>query len=234
MTVRPRGRLLAGLIAVLLILGVVMVAIGNRTPQPPPTSSEVTDLRTGLPVPEPALAEGTPHDPPKASPEPADSVPTLPRSVPLRLDIPAIKVHSRVTSLGLQPDGTVEVPPLTANSPAGWYKYLATPGELGPAVILGHVDSARNGPAVFYRLGELRRGDTVSVTRADGAVATFAVRSVNQVPKSEFPTKAVYGPTSAAELRLVTCGGTFDRSRRSYQDNIIVFASLRSVARRPA
>lgn len=228
------GRPLAGLIVVLAVVGVIMVAIGARDPGPPPTGPDLTDLRTGLPVPTPALAEGTPSKAKHPATQSPGDVRPLGRSVPVRLDIPAIKVHSRVSSVGLHSDGSVEVPPLEPNSPAGWYRYLASPGELGPAVILGHVDSARNGPAVFYRLGQLRRGDTVTVTREDGSVAVFSVRSVNQVPKSDFPTAAVYGPTRAAELRLVTCGGDFDRSRRSYRDNIIVFASLQSVRRRPS
>jgi sortase (surface protein transpeptidase) len=147
-------------------------------------------------------------------------------SIPLALNIPAIGVHTRLMSLGLQKDGTVEVPPLEPNAPAGWYRNLSTPGEPGPAVILGHVDSARDGPAVFYRLRELRRGDRVSVDRADGSRVNFTVRSVARYPKKDFPTAAVYGPRPGAELRLVTCGGSFDALRRHYRDNIVVFAAL--------
>ena len=100
------------------------------------------------------------------------------------------------------------------------------PGELGPAVLLGHVDSAEYGPGVFFRLGALRPGDTVSVTRADARVATFRVTRVASFPKDRFPTLAVYGNTADAELRLITCGGAFDSSARSYENNIVVYAVL--------
>jgi sortase (surface protein transpeptidase) len=230
MTERPpppapeSGRLLVGLIVLLLAtVGGVMIVIGVHKPGPPPAPA---DLRTGVVAPAPDPAEGTPIAPPSAHP----TVPVRPlsRSVPVELSIPSIKVHTRVSSLGLQPDGTVEVPPLDRDAPVGWYRYLASPGEVGPAVILGHVDSARDGPSVFYRLGQVQRGDTVTVTRADASVATFTVRSVTEVPKSAFPSAEVYGPTQTPELRLVTCGGTFDRSRHSYRDNIIVSATLQS------
>jgi sortase (surface protein transpeptidase) len=147
-------------------------------------------------------------------------------SVPRTLDIPAIGVHTPLISLGLKPDGTVEVPPLDRDAPAGWYKNLATPGEAGPAVILGHVDSARDGPAVFYRLRDLQPGDRISVGRTDGSKVRFVVRSVARYPKKDFPTAAVYGPSPRAELRLVTCGGSFDALRRHYRDNIVVFAAM--------
>ena len=109
-------------------------------------------------------------------------------------------------------------------APAGWYRYLASPGEPGPAVILGHVDT-RSGPAVFHRLGVLRRGDLVRVTRQDGRVVRFRVTDVVLVAKSAFPTQAVYGATVLPTLRLVTCGGTFDRRAHSYTGNTVVFAS---------
>ena len=216
----------SALIAVLTVTGAGMVVVGAREPGPPPQGPDVT----GLPISEQQPTQPAPATRlPTASASSTTGAPrtarVLARSVPVTLDIPAIKVHSRVIGVGLRSDGTVEVPPLEKDSPAGWYRYLATPGERGPAVILGHVDTAGSGPAVFYRLGQLRRGDRIRVTRKDGSVVVFAVRSVNRVPKSNFPSAAVYGPTRAAELRLVTCGGDFDRSRRSYQDNIIVFAT---------
>jgi len=112
------------------------------------------------------------------------------------VNIPAIGVHTALMSLGLNPDGTIELPPLKGGAPAGWYKYLAAPGESGPAVILGHVDSAKDGPAVFYRLRELRKGDQISVIRADGRTARFTVRSVAKYSKNHFPSDAVYGPVA--------------------------------------
>ena len=146
--------------------------------------------------------------------------------MPVHLDIPAIGVSTSLMVLGLNADGTVAVPPLRAGAPAGWYRHLATPGEIGPAVILGHVDSAEDGPAVFYRLRELRSGDTVTVDRADGSTTVFTISQVAEYPKSAFPTDAVYGPVDYPALRLVTCGGTFDRRRRQYGGNVVVYASL--------
>ncbi len=120
----------------------------------------------------------------------------------------------------------MQVPPLARNSPAGWYRFSPTPGELGPSIILGHVDSARYGPAVFFKLGALRPGDLVSVTRADGRVAVFAVDRVVEYAKAQFPAFEVYGNTDNAALRLITCGGRFNLSARSYEDNIVAYASL--------
>jgi sortase (surface protein transpeptidase) len=150
------------------------------------------------------------------------------RSEPAQLDVPAIGIHTTVIPIGLNPDGTVQVPPLQADSPVGWYRPLASPGEAGAAVLLGHVDTAASGPAVFYRLGQLRRGDEVQVSRADGSVAVFTVTSVVEYPKSAFPTAAVYGRTDHPSLRLVTCGGVFDTATGSYRDNIVAYADLTS------
>ncbi|PZA22338.1 sortase domain-containing protein, partial [Modestobacter versicolor] len=109
---------------------------------------------------------------------------------------------------------------------AGWFAAGPAPGETGPAVLAGHVDD-RTGPAVFFRLEELTAGDEVRVTGADGQLVTFTVTRVASYPKDAFATAEVYGPTTGAELRLITCGGTFDRSRRSYTDNVVVFATAR-------
>jgi sortase (surface protein transpeptidase) len=146
--------------------------------------------------------------------------------VPVHLDIPAIGVSTPLMTLGLNPDGTIAVPPLRPDAPAGWYRYLATPGEAGPAVILGHVDTAAAGPAVFYRLRDLRPGDTITVRRLDASTAVFTVGQVVQYPKSAFPTDAVYGPVDHPALRLVTCGGAFDRIHRQYRGNVIAYAAL--------
>jgi sortase (surface protein transpeptidase) len=150
----------------------------------------------------------------------------LPPSEPTHLQIPSLGISSDLLQLGQNPDGTVQVPPLTKDSQAGWYRYGPTPGERGPAVLLGHVDSADYGPGVFFQLGALRPGATVTVTRADHTAATFRVIRVTSVPKDSFPTLAVYGNTDGAELRLITCGGRFDPDARNYLDNIVVFAVL--------
>jgi hypothetical protein len=140
---------------------------------------------------------------------------------PHRIVIPAIAVDADVIDLGLQPDGSMEVP--TDFSQTGWFTPGPRPGRVGPSVIAGHVDS-RSGPAVFFRLAELSPGDLIEVHSEQGEVVTFAVRELEQHPKDAFPTDAVYGPTSGPELRLITCGGDFDSDLRSYRDNVIVFA----------
>jgi sortase (surface protein transpeptidase) len=152
--------------------------------------------------------------------------------VPVRLEIPQLKVSSDLLQLGLNSDQTVQVPPLGKNSPAGWYKYSPTPGQLGPSVLLGHVDSAEYGPGVFFKLGALRPGSTVSVTRADRTTAVFRVDRVVSYSKDNFPTLEVYGNTDSAQLRLITCGGKFDLSSHHYESNIVAFATL--VSSQPA
>jgi sortase (surface protein transpeptidase) len=147
--------------------------------------------------------------------------------VPVRLEIPAIGVATGLQRLGRAGDGTVDVPSGPDQwDEAGWYEEGTRPGDPGSAVILGHVDS-KAGPAVFYRLRELRRGDRIEVVRAGGSRITFTVDRVEQYDKRRFPTAEVYYPTLRPMLRLVTCGGVFDRSTNHYTDNVIVFASLR-------
>ena len=158
--------------------------------------------------------------------------PSLPRSLPVSVDIPAIGVNSKLLHLGLNPDGTIQVPSLeTSSGVAAWYKYSATPGQIGSSVIEGHVDS-RQGPAVFFRLGALRPGDTVDITLADGITAIFRITGVREYAKSKFPAKAIYGATDYAALRLITCGGAFDYATGHYLSSTVVFASL--TASRPA
>jgi len=170
----------------------------------------------------------TPSVPAPSNVEPSVSTPTpveaahLGRSVPVRLQIPAIGVDSELMDLGLRADGTMEVPP--KGFPAGWYTGAPTPGELGPAIIAGHVDWT--GPGVFYNLRNLKADDQVTVTRQDGSVAAFRVTRVEQFPKAEFPTDLVYGDISYAGLRLITCGGAWNPQTRHYEDNIIAFAEL--------
>jgi hypothetical protein len=142
---------------------------------------------------------------------------------PRRLLIPTIGVDSRLQRLGRNADGSVEVP--LEWQVAGWFAEGPAPGERGPAVILGHVDS-RTGPAVFYHLRELQPGDAILVKHAQGRVSKFLVDRVEQFDKNGFPTQAVYFPTLEPVLRLITCGGDFDHSSGHYRDNVIAFASL--------
>jgi sortase (surface protein transpeptidase) len=142
-------------------------------------------------------------------------------SRPLRLRIPSISVDSGLIDLGLQADGTMEVP--ADGSTVGWYVNSPTPGELGPAVLAAHVDW-KGEKGVFYDLRDTEPGDEIDVQRADGTTVGFTVRQVEQYPKAEFPTAKVYGDVDSAQLRLITCGGEFDGSARSYVDNIVVYA----------
>jgi sortase (surface protein transpeptidase) len=149
-------------------------------------------------------------------------------SAPVALSVPSIGIDdAALVELGRNADGTVEVPSLDdPDARPGWYRDSPTPGALGPAIILGHVDSRRYGPGVFYDLADLQPGAVVEVARADGSVAHFAVDSVREVAKRDFPTIEVYGNLDHAGLRLITCGGEFDPDASSYESNIIVFASL--------
>lgn len=140
---------------------------------------------------------------------------------PVRLRIPALKVSTSLEPLGLAKDGTIAVPKRT--DIAGWYADGPRPGQSGPAVVLGHVDS-REGPGVFIDLVTIKAGALIKVDRADHTSVTFRVTRISRVPKTKFPTDLVYAPTLDPALRLVTCGGGFDTARRSYRDNVIVFA----------
>jgi hypothetical protein len=147
------------------------------------------------------------------------------RSVPETVDIPAIHVSARIISLGLSPDGSIAVPPLSRPFLAGWYDGGPTPGEPGAAVIVGHVDAAPVGPAVFYDLGRLRPGQRVYLTLADRRTATFVVSAAALYSKATFPGPAVYAPTRLPTLRLITCGGSFDSRTGHYLANVVVYAN---------
>jgi hypothetical protein len=209
---------LAVALAVAAAVAVVVAVTGQeQAPQPAATSGEPT--RSAPPTPSAA-----PAPPPEAPGTPAADAPAV--AAPVSVGIPSIDVTSELMRLALNDDGTVEVPPLEPDDRAGWYQRGPAPGATGPAVILGHVDSAEHGPGIFFDLGALQPGDEVEVARADGTVAVFAVDRVERHPKDDFPTIAVYGNTDDAQLRLITCGGDFDSGARSYEDNVIAFATL--------
>lgn len=209
-TTRRRGYLIALIVALLAALVVLALTLGGgpepSTAQPPPARPVAVD-------PEPASASA------------ADGVAALPKSDPVSIDIPKIAAHSTLVPLGVNADNTIQVPPVTTPLQAGWYTYAPTPGEVGPAVVLGHVDGNHQ-KGIFYRLKELTAGDRVSIAREDGTTALFEVTKVHQVPKQEFEKEGVYDDTPGPELRLITCGGVFDRGAHNYVDNIVVYAHL--------
>jgi sortase (surface protein transpeptidase) len=156
-----------------------------------------------------------------AAPAPGSS-PAPAAPAPVSLTIPAIGVHTKLTRLGITAKGTLQVPTIT--SVAGWYTGSPRPGEVGSAVIAGHIDSY-SGPGIFYRLSDMRPGQRIYVRRANGSLAVFSVTAVQQYPKDRFPTSQVYGPAPDAELNLITCGGTFDYATRSYLSNTVVYST---------
>jgi sortase (surface protein transpeptidase) len=194
--------------AALALLVLAVVACGEA-PSPRPAAS--------APVPTPSA-----HRPTSTTVTTALARGAAP---PVRIRIPAIGVSAAVVRLGLNRDGTLQVP--EDFGVTGWFTGGPAPGGTGPAVIAGHIDS-RRGPAVFYRLHALRPGDRVAVERADGTTVQFAVEGSAQYPKRAFPTEAVFGPSPDPLLRLITCGGAFDRSTRHYRDNVVVTARLAS------
>ncbi|GAA2431882.1 class F sortase [Streptomyces sp. NPDC051041] len=178
------------------------------------------------------LVCGAPHAPPQPSAAEAraardaepPAAPALPPSPPDRIRIPAIRVDAPLVGLGLTPSGGLDAPPAAEPNLAGWYQAGTTPGETGTAIVAGHVDNA-DGPAVFYRLGALRKGSTVEVGRRDGGVAVFTVDAVEVYAARHFPDERVYGAARRPELRVITCGGGYSRST-GYQGNVVVFAHL--------
>jgi hypothetical protein len=209
---RPSGSLrarLAGVVGVLLLVAggaAVVVAIGAQQHAPQPSLAAAGALGSA--------GKG--------------GGPWLRRSLPVSVDIPAIGVHSELLHLGVNRDGTIQVPSLFARpDEAAWYKYAVTPGQIGASVIEGHVDSYQ-GPAVFFRLGALSPGNRVDVRLADGTTAVFRVTGVRRYAKSNFPAKIIYGAAGYAALHLITCGGAFDSATRHYLSSTVVFASLTS------
>ncbi|MET9954640.1 class F sortase [Streptomyces sp. NPDC006339] len=206
----------------LVLAGAVATATlaGCAAPAPGPDGSEGSgrpaSARHAVPAPRVTVT---------AAPAPTGrAAAPMPRSLPVRVKVPAAGVDTGpVLRLGLNADGTVEVPSVGQADRIGWYEKGVTPGETGPAILIGHYDTAQ-GPAVLKDVGRIRVGDRITVTRADGTDAVFRVRELEQVAKKAFPTGKVYGDTSRPELRLITCGGELVDGHRP--DNIVVYADL--------
>jgi hypothetical protein len=217
---RPAAPLLvAGCVAGLALIAIVIAIPSDSRRHDPPSGRFLPDAALAAERP-PALRR-RPH---ARHPDPRRLVDVLDRDAPppRRIAIRAIGVAAPVVPLRLEPDGTMETP--DDSHDAGWYEPGREPGERGPAVIAGHVDS-KNGPAVFYRLRDLRRGDVIRIQRADRSVVHFRVEGLERWPKAEFPTRRVFGSTHISALRLVTCSGDFDASAGHYVDNTIVYAA---------
>ncbi|MFH9616233.1 class F sortase [Streptomyces pratensis] len=183
------------------------------------------DASAGVP-PAPAVVSLPAASAPAASAPPA-SPRGLPRSEPERISIKSIAVDAPFTPLSIGPSGQLDAPPANDANLAGWFKDGATPGERGTSVVAGHVDT-KTGPAVFLLLSTLKDGSTVDITREDGVVATFEVDSVETFSKADFPSDRVYADNGTAQLRLITCGGVYDKKKKDYEDNVVVFAHLAS------
>jgi Sortase domain len=212
---QPRAaRAWAATSVVLAATGVGLLVLGPSPTDPP--VHRVVAAPAELPPEQPARAAA-------AAVTPVAVVRQLPPSPPTAVRIPALGVTSDVMELGLRRGGSMEVPP--GAYPVGWYDRSPTPGQLGPAVLAGHVDWAGE-PGAFAGLHELLPGDTVDVDRADGSTAVFVVDRVEEHPKDAFPSDAVYGDLDHAGLRLITCGGAFDEDTGDYADNVVVFAHL--------
>lgn len=151
-------------------------------------------------------------------------VTALPQSEPVRIRIPSIRVDAPIARLGLGRGGRLGVPDESDRNLAGWYRGGTAPGATGNAIMDGHVDT-RKGPAVFYLLGALRKGDIIEVDRRDGVAALFRVDAVELYPRTAFPSARVYGPTRDPELRVITCGGRYS-GRTGYRGNVVVYAHL--------
>ncbi len=218
---RRRGRLVPAAVVHLLRSG----CAGAAPAQPAAPSSSAASASPVTTAPSPAAAPATPGPGPSAAPAPAALPPVLAASAPVSVRIPAVGAESELLHLGLRPDGSLEVPPTHPGAPASWYTSSPTPGERGPAVLLGHVNATDGGPGVFAGLRGIAPGDTVEIARRDGSTAVFVVDRGEQYAKDAFPTRAVYGNTAGAELRLITCDG-YDPATGLFDDNYVVYATL--------
>ncbi len=217
-----------GIAGLLVVVAGAAAVVPGASPDDvgPPAAITATSTTTPDPAPSPPAAPTTTTIPPTTW-EPVEvsidyAAVRPPPHRPSRVVIDKIGVDATIIDLGLNPDRTLEVPEDIRLT--GWWTGRSVPGEPGPSIVVGHVDSAALGPGVFWRLRELEVGDVVHIERSDGSIAEFRVTETELVHKSEFPTEKVYGSVEGSKLRLITCGGAFDQAARSYLDNLIVYA----------
>ncbi|MHA7191828.1 class F sortase [Arthrobacter sp. MDT2-16] len=204
--------------ALLLIAG-----CGTDAPGPAPASPAASSPAS---TPTPSTASPAPAAPPAPAVSPAVDAPAvLPASAPVTLEIPSIDVRTDLLSLGLRENRSLKVPPDGPGAPASWYNQSPTPGDRGPAVMLGHVNATDGGKGVFADLRALRTGDRINVIREDGTTAVFEFQRGEAYEKDEFPTLTVYGNTPGSELRLITCDG-YNPDTGEFDDNYVVYATL--------
>ncbi|MBG6185648.1 hypothetical protein IWX65_003629 [Arthrobacter sp. CAN_A214] len=215
-----------GYFASAAVAALILTGCATETPpQSQETASPPTVSSTpAVPTPAQTTAPPAPETPVAAAPAPTQ-LPVLPESAPVSFSIPSIGAGSELLNLGLRNNGSLEVPPDGPGAPASWYNDSPTPGERGPAVLLGHVNATDAGPGVFADLRSLKAGDTIDVAREDGTTATFVFDRGEQYPKNQFPTQTVYGNTEGSELRLITCDG-YDPDTGEFDDNYVVYAKL--------
>ncbi len=211
--------MLAAALAVVAVACFGAVFTGSDPPDKTPRAIASARPTSGL-----ETMTATPSPAPSATSSPTPRTDD-PKVAPVRLSIPALGVSRDLLRLGLRPDNTVEVPSSQDADFPGWYRLGPSPGQVGSAVILGHVDSVR-GPAVFYELRNLVPGNHVDVRLRNGATAHFAVRKVATYPNDEFPARKVYASQGVRALNLVTCGGIYDKARGGYQSNVVAYTRL--------
>ncbi|MEV3870738.1 class F sortase [Streptomyces sp. NPDC002454] len=207
---RPKKRAPWGVMALVLLTGLALMRNGSG------------EFDTGPP--QPATAAATDRRGPAPTPVAGRDVTALPFARPERVAIPAIRVDAPMMPVALDAEGWVDAPPPEDPNLAGWFSGAVTPGEKGTAVVVGHVDNTR-GPAVFYGLGALNKGNKVEVRRSDGKTAVFEVYGIEVFQKHDFPGEVVYGDTGYPEVRVITCGGGFSK-QDGYDGNVVVFARM--------
>lgn len=221
-----RGFAVSAVAALLILTGCGSNASTQSETEAPATSAAPSTSASATPQATPSATASSAPAATAPAPAPTAELPAvLEASEPVSFTIPSIGAGSDLLSLGLRDNGSLEVPPDGPGAPASWYNQSPTPGERGPAVLLGHVNATDGGPGVFADLRSLKPGDRIDVKRADGSTASFEVTRGEQYPKDDFPTGTVYGYTPEAEIRLITCDG-YDPATGLFDDNYVIFAKL--------